>query len=143
MSNASRTARSFEPPCFHQLRSNARISRSRSVTCSGASGCSTVPPWPDRVILPQATGGFWDGGLGVKTARDVGFRDAPDAECERRESQSHILLVRQRGRRIERQRHDVAKLAVYLVLTPEIRLDVLHPLEIAHGHTAGVREHVW
>src|SRR5438270_9870285 len=143
MSNASRTARSFEPPCFHQLRSNARISRSRSVSCNGASGCSTVPPWPDRVILPYAAEGFWDGGSGVKPAGEVGFCDSSDAERQRRQSQSHVLLLRERGRCVERRRHNVAKLAVYLVLAPEVRLDVLYPLEIANRYAAGVREDVW
>ena len=37
-----------------------------------------------RAILPQAPGCFWDGGSGVKAARDVRFGDPSDAERQRR-----------------------------------------------------------
>src|SRR5690606_20693626 len=43
---------------------------------------------------------------------------------------------------VERPRHDLAEAADYLVLRPEVLLDVLDPLEVAHGDAAGVGEDV-
>src|ERR1700737_5007842 len=42
----------------------------------------------------------------------------------------------------ERPRHDGFQLLVHLVLGPEERLQVLHPLEIRDGHTARVGEDI-
>src|ERR1051325_11384294 len=54
----------------------------------------------------------------------------------------HLELLRGGSDLVEGPHHDALEPPVHRVLVPEVAAAVLHPLEVAHGHTAGVRENV-
>src|SRR5581483_5767752 len=150
MSNRSRTACSLAPAYFHQWRSKARISRSRSdnspVACSRPVSAPSAPMTAPRhsmplhaspfhapyrsyngVIMPRQRAVLPDtplgeAGSGVQTAGPVRFGDPADPDHLRRGAQRDALLLRERRHLGIRVLEDLTHPVADLVLGPPVRL---------------------
>src|SRR5947209_14478221 len=69
-------------------------------------------------------------------------RDLADRGHHRRLPERDRLLFRHGPHAVECIGHLVGELDANLVAVPEQPAEILHPLEVGHGHTAGVREDV-
>src|SRR5262245_29625697 len=61
-------------------------------------------------------------------------------QAQRRHPHRQVAVLGQLAHLAERPQHQLAQLVVDLVLAPHELLDVLHPLEVAHRHAAGVAQ---
>jgi hypothetical protein len=81
-------------------------------------------------------------GLRVQPAGAVRLGHAADADHLGGGPQRHLPVAGQLADLVVRRRHEPLEPVVDLVLGPEVRLQVLHPLEVRHGDAARVGQHV-
>src|SRR5262245_23177638 len=81
-------------------------------------------------------------GLGVEAAFGLFEGHLVHPEAERREPVGQVPLSGLGPDSAEGLEHQLPELGVHLLLVPEVLLQVLHPLEVADRHAAGVAEDV-
>ena len=80
--------------------------------------------------------------LGVQAALLARDQDPLAGDRERRGAQADLVAVGGVPDLLQRVDHDLVEADVDLVLAPEEAREVLHPLEVADGHAAGVADDV-
>src|SRR5438094_3521199 len=83
-----------------------------------------------------------DSASGIHPTQPMHRRHPIDCDDVRGDAGVHLVLLRGGRDLVERAHHDALEAPVHGVLVPEVTAAVLYPLEVAHGHTAGVRENV-
>src|SRR5216110_2812207 len=79
---------------------------------------------------------------GIHPSQPVHRRHTIDRDDVGGDAGVHLVLLRRHRDFVEGAHHDALEAPVHGVLVPEVAAAVLHPLEVAHGHAAGVREDV-
>src|SRR5438309_6182367 len=80
--------------------------------------------------------------LGVYASRERGLGDPADRNHVRGRAHVDLVLLRHLEHVVEGLHHDLFQARVDRGLAPEEVLQILHPLEVTHGHAAGVAEDV-
>src|SRR6185295_4993903 len=79
---------------------------------------------------------------GIHPTQPMHRRHAIDGDDVGGDAGVHLVLLRSGRDLVEGADHDALEAPVHGVLVPEVAAAVLDPLEIAHGHAAGVRQNV-
>src|SRR5664279_4854163 len=138
MSNRSRIACSLGPAKVHHRRSKARISSSLSESPAvagarlGSAEAASIPASLRRSTPLSFTSGPARRryGSGVEAAGAMGLGHPADADHLSRGTQRHAPLGGQLRHLGVGPFHELAQPDIDLVLGPEVRLQVLYPLEI-------------
>src|SRR5438309_485696 len=83
-----------------------------------------------------------DNASGIHPTQPVHRRHATHRDDVGGDAGVHLVLLRRCRDLVEGAHHDALEPTVHSVFVPEIAAAVLHPLEVAHRHAAGVREDV-